>query len=125
MRMKLVVSMLVLAVAAFGVAPCAAMGTGGARSMGDHCTGDVGSGGADEPSGPMPAPQDCCAVGSMPDRQLPTERTETAPVAASAPDMAPLVWLQAPGPQTAPSPTSISPPRSGVPLRLLFSIFLI
>ncbi|MEZ5318357.1 MAG: hypothetical protein R2752_13235 [Vicinamibacterales bacterium] len=130
MRVKLITSMLVLAVAAFGAAPCAGMSMDmGARGMDDHCADATHSQTAGQASSPMPpSPADCCAIGSVPAWQTPGLRTEsTTPIAASTPDMLPSVpWLAAvelPRGWTA----STDPPRpaTAIPLHLLLSVLLI
>jgi hypothetical protein len=130
MRVKLIASMLVLAVAAFGAAPCAGMSMGmGARGMDDHCADATHNQTAGKASNPMPpSPADCCAIGSVPAWQTPGARTEgTTPIATSMPDVLPsapwLAALELPGGWTA----STDPPRpaAGIPLHLLLSVLLI
>jgi hypothetical protein len=130
MAVKYISSALVLALATFGVPPCAGMELNGAMTAAaDHrcCHREACPDRLDDSSGPGAMPQpDCCALGTLPDPQVPVQRTATSAASSfvSLDAASPLVW-RAPLSKSALSIDDGPPPWFGVRRHLLLSVLLI
>jgi len=131
MHLKLISSLLIVALVTFGVAPCFGMDMDmgvDMSAMRDRqcCEADQCPDSVDRPRSDSRVPlADCCALRTLPDPLVPIERTAAAAAAASS-----VIDLALPADWWAPIAsasllTGEGPPlRSGVPRFLLLSILL-